>query len=476
MEPTSWQTNTAYSRKRAVLKKRRERTSQKQNISSSIENREFQDPENLFNLVQDPELAFRAMDLNAKISNLEQTLLDITQELDSTNKSFRSALEDVDSKNKTISNEVGQTHEQLKGLDGAFRMLQEQTSDLTAKAQQLASDLDHSAATSNSAIETMGQELSAKSNALEQELGQAEKAIKSNASNIQGMQSLEQDLDRRSRETNQATMDLDKQAQKLDKRTRKLEATADSLEQLGQHLLQAVADVGEKTGDLKHQIHQQDRRITALSILEHRHFRFFGISLMLTLLAIGAVFTQQRNDMQSIRSVDLELVQQISQQAVGQTTLQGQQLEQSSQALAMVEDIQTMEQKIAKLNNRFQGIDDQTQSLASRVTSLAPHRKFGSDNIIHGPTWLEQQPEQNYAILLATVSRKQELYQVADHYGRFLKREISYIEITGGSSQYVMIYGNFADRQQALSELYQLPMQIQHLEPSVDNIGNILKL
>jgi len=444
--------------------------------SGSLENQEFSDPENLFHLAQDQELTFQAKDLNTKISGLEQTLLDITLGLDSTNKSFRSALENVDSKNRTISNEVDQTNTQLRGLDSAFKMLQEQTAVLTAKAHQLSMDMDRNATISNSAIEAIGQELSIRNKALEQELDQAETAIESNTSSIHEMQSMEKELDRRSKVTESATKNLEKQTEKLDKRATKLETTADSLEQLGQNLLKAVTDVGVKAGDLKQEIEKQERRITALSLLEHRHFRFVGVSLIFILLAIGLMLSQQRNDTQISREADLALTQQMAQQIGIQTGLQVQQNEHAAKTQSISENIQAIEQQITKLDNRLQDVGDQAESVAGRISSINPHRNFGSDNIIHGPAWLKQQAENNYAILLATVSSKQELYQVTDHYASFLKHEVSYIEISGDSIKYVLIYGNFADRQQALSILNQLPMQAQRLNPSLVSISNILKL
>ncbi|KRT55643.1 hypothetical protein [endosymbiont of Ridgeia piscesae] len=126
--------------------------SAKQSVASE-ETTEIATPtENLIHLDQDSDPQPRARDFNTKISDLEETLQQLQQHLDSSNHDFSKALNSAESRNQALSSDFTQ----------AFQSLSEDTLKLSAATTEVASKLELSIAEQEGATLTLGKKLTAK--------------------------------------------------------------------------------------------------------------------------------------------------------------------------------------------------------------------------------------------------------------------------------------------------------------------------
>ena len=118
---------------------------------------------------------------------------------------------------------------------------------------------------------------------------------------------------------------------------------------------------------------------------------------------------------------------------------------------------------------------DQAQSLDGRISNISPFTQFGKDNMIHGPQWVAEQPADHYAIHVATVSSKQELYDVATRFSHYLTDELAYVPVrkADGQQLYAMVYGSYKTHVEARSVLNNLPYNINWHSPSIQKMATV---
>ena len=135
-----------------------------------------------------------------------------------------------------------------------------------------------------------------------------------------------------------------------------------------------------------------------------------------------------------------------------------------------------LEEEVKTINSKLQNINDQAQSLDGRVSNISPFSQIGSNNIIHGPQWLSQQPADMVAIQVATVSRKNDLYDIAERYNHYLKDELSYYTVKSGQAEkYVLVSGGYASERQAAAVMKRLPRYVNFQRPVMVSMGELQK-
>jgi septal ring-binding cell division protein DamX len=135
-----------------------------------------------------------------------------------------------------------------------------------------------------------------------------------------------------------------------------------------------------------------------------------------------------------------------------------------------------LEAEVKTLNGKLLNINDQTQSLDGRINNISPFSQIGSNNIIHGPQWLSQQPADDFAIQVASVTSKNDLYDIAERYNHYLKDELSYYTVESGRSEkYVLVSGGYASERQAAAVIRRLPRYVNFQRPVMVRMGEVQK-
>ena len=133
-----------------------------------------------------------------------------------------------------------------------------------------------------------------------------------------------------------------------------------------------------------------------------------------------------------------------------------------------------LDNEIRALNDRLVTINDQAESLDGRINSLSPFSRIGSDNIIHGSQWLSQQPADSYAIQVAAMAGKNEMYDLARRYNHYLKDPLSYYTVeSGNSAQFVLVSAGYANEQEAAAALRRLPRYVNFQRPALSRMADI---
>ncbi|MES9871176.1 MAG: SPOR domain-containing protein, partial [Sedimenticola sp.] len=120
--------------------------------------------------------------------------------------------------------------------------------------------------------------------------------------------------------------------------------------------------------------------------------------------------------------------------------------------------VEDQKAKLAKLQEQIETVEEKSDSANGRLSAMAPHRQFGTDSIIHGPTWLAKQDPENYVVRLISANDKEKLYQAAQRWGRYLKEDLAFYETSdAGQGKFVLVYGAFSDAASARKAAQRLP-------------------
>ena len=135
-----------------------------------------------------------------------------------------------------------------------------------------------------------------------------------------------------------------------------------------------------------------------------------------------------------------------------------------------------LEDEVKTLNGKLQNINDQAQSLDRRISNISPFSQIGSNNIIHGPQWLTQQPAEHFAIQLTSVTDKNDLYDIAERYNHYLKDELSYFTVKSGQDEkYVLVSGGYTSETEAATVIRRLPRYVNFQRPAMTRMSEIQK-
>jgi len=185
--------------------------------------------------------------------------------------------------------------------------------------------------------------------------------------------------------------------------------------------------------------------IRALAGTESKHFKILSGFLLVAILAIAGLYFYHQSEMSHDAILTAERTQVVDQHI---SSLQQGNMK-SAVTIAEVQDNlvalnDKFEEEVKTLNGKLQNINEQAQSLDGRISNISPFSQIGSNNIIHGPQWLTQQPVEHFAIQVASVTDKNDLYDIAERYNRYLKDELSYFTVNSGQAEkYVLVTGGY---------------------------------
>ncbi|MFW2437844.1 MAG: SPOR domain-containing protein [Arenicellales bacterium] len=459
--------------------------------------------ENLIQLEAGSVAVKQANDINKKLSTLENSLEKLQTELDTVNKSVELGLDNLSDNDLDLTAKVSETYKRLGDIDNTYKSLTAISDDIDSEvkkltleiadvAEQSATDLGNLEATSSvqyshiseqheQLIERVNQlvknsqethtrlnesieqntealldlktqligEIDNLTNAtrerddeLEAKLSKAEKSIATNKDSILKMQAVDAALENRASELEQTSTTLIEKStahqaalQHLDAHTEELDSSVRQLRELTQKHEEQIIDIQVNAGVMS-------RNIAALAGTLKKHFWIgSGVLAIVALIIAGISYNQNTinsNDVHQIAGVQTEL--------------------------------ETINQKLVI-------VDDQLDSVDGRLNYNSPFSQFGKDNTIHGPQWLATQAANRYAVLVASTASKKELYDIAQRYSHYFKENLSYYAVnTAKGEYYVLVYGSFANNDEAAAAMRELPHQINFQRSIISRIGDIQKL
>ena len=137
---------------------------------------------------------------------------------------------------------------------------------------------------------------------------------------------------------------------------------------------------------------------------------------------------------------------------------------------------QELQDKTQLIQQEMKTMNDEVESLDGRVQYLAPLYNFGPDNsnTIHGSQWLQKLDPSKLSIKIATVNKKQELYEIAQRYNNYFNQDLAYF--IDSQDRYTLIYGGqYADQSEVAETLKKMPRYINFQQIAAISNGEILQ-
>ena len=339
-------------------------------------------------------------------------------------------------------------------------------------------------------LEQLAQSTQQRDDTLDSKIKSADKAIDSQKAKMLLMQSVDAALEKRaaSLEAVSAKLIEDSETLKdstdtLDILTSKLSGDVEALELHTARLQQQnieqqgqIDTLSDKTGSLT-------RTLLALASLERKHFKALAASSLLLLLAVIAIFfyaEYQRDTQQAVTVQHNEVInEQVTQL---ESRVQDEQMASQvfySEIIELQKNLnqvqQDLQEKTQLIQQDMKAMNDEVESLDGRVQYLAPLYNFGSKNTIHGSQWLVKLNPDKYSIKVATVAKKQELFEIAQRYNHYFTQELAYF--IDDKDQYNLIYGGqFDDQAQVTETLNKMPRYINFQPIALISNSDVLKL
>lgn len=467
----------------------------------------------------------RPNDINIKINTLESSLSALQGELETVNQSVVEGLDRLSDNDLDITAKVSETYKRLGEIDNTYKSLSKISGEIDSEVKKLALEMEevadqsaaelgrlettsstqiketnlqheqlvvrvnklieHSRETNNElsksikentdALQTLEKQLlleintlanstEQRDNELASDVSAAVTAIEKNRARIIQMQSVDEALSKRATLLEITVAELTDHSQKmqssvnlLDARTNDLSSSVINLnEEIEQHTL-LIAEAQQRA-------EKTDHWLLSLTNLEKFHFRTLSGGLVLVLLLITALYMYQQETSQNNNLIHAENTQLIDQKVAN---LQQQVVDRQNKQLVMNERFQ----------NELQNINDQTTSMDARISQSSPFSQFGPDNIVHGAQWIAKQPASNYAIQLAIVKDKQQMFELVRRYSYYLKEPLAYYVLDSAEDKkFVLIYGSFKTNKDLSSAQYRMPGRINFQRTNVVRIANIQKV
>jgi len=479
---------------------------------------------NLIHLEKESRAAGQTKDINAKIDLLESNLSELQTELDSINKSVDEGLERLNDSDLDLTSKVSETYKRLGEIDNTYKTLSIISGNIDSEVKKLTNEIDEVATQSASDLENHNskmveqhEQLVERVNDLVRHSQETNSQLTQNIrDNTDALLKLEKQLvaeiDSLASVTKQRSDDIEKEVESskarilqlqavddaLEKRAASLETTAASLTQTSKELDTSIRLLDMRTDELSAIVDKlleySDKHSTLISALqdksvelamsikalagtENKHFKILSGFLAIAILAIAGLYFYHQSEMNHDAILTAERAQVVDQHI---SSLQQGNMK-SSVTIAEVQDNlaalnDKFEEEVKTLNGKLLNINDQTQSLDGRVSNISPFSQIGSNNIIHGPQWLSQQPVDNYVVQVASVTDKNDLYDIAERYNHYLKDELSYFTITSGqSAKYVLVSGGYTSEAEAASVIRRLPRYVNFQRPVMTRMGDIQK-
>ena len=472
-------------------------------------------------------------DINTKITSLDTDLAHLRAELGAINSSVEEGLDRLGDSDTDLTAKVSETYKRLGEIDNAYKSLLEISTRIDIDIQRLNGDVSTVAEQSATGIKTLEQSTTAQSNEFTHKNQQVvsrvnqlvetskltgeilsqkiqatterilqvethvvaeieslssvtsnktdaiEVSVENNKARILKLQSVDEAIIKRATTLEISSAELTVKSQDIQSSVVQLQTSSNSLSDGLDELREqtrALEDITANHGSLITSLQRATTDITdKLAVLanrESKHFNIFTMSFLLLLVVTGIIYYSQ----QSQFDVTDTVIAQRSEVVNAQIASLQQQQTSSSMALEdkVAELNAAMQQEVAQVDMKVQEIRDQVQSVEGRFNNDSPFSQIGSDNIIHGSQWLAALPADNFVVQLAYVSDTATLYEIAQRYNYYLKDSLSYFSVdVNGITKYVLLSGNYATQQQAMTKITSMPRYIDMQQPVVRKLGVI---
>jgi len=423
--------------------------------------------------------------LSKQSKKITVDLKKINSTLSAFKKSSTTALNHVIDTQSEVNEEVKQQHEKLiqraeKLSKNAKTISTKLTKSIRENSKALA-ELEIKIITD---LENVAQLSQTRDDKLNDKIKTSNDEIRSQKAKMLLMQSVDEALEKRAAalEITSEKLIEDSQSLKdttntLDILTSKLSADVESLESHTARLAQENIEQQAQIDELQVNTGSLTRTLLALAMLEKKHFRALAAGSLLLLLAVIATFFYGEYARDTDQAVEVQRNTVINEQVSNlQNKVEDEQMASQVFYSEIIELQNNLTQVKSELQQKTEAItaeivemNDEVQSLDGRVQYLAPLYNFGSDNTIHGSQWLSTLDQNKVSIKVATVTDKQEMYDIAQRYSNYFTEELAYF--ISADKRYTLIYGGkFNDEQQIKDTLRRMPGYI-NFEP-ISSISN----
>ena len=478
----------------------------------------------LIPLDHEADSAGEARDINARISMLETSLDALQFELGAINRNVDEGLERLTDSDLELSSKVSETYTRLGAIDDSYKSLSTLSENIDSEVRKLTTEIEDVAAKSaarpddrgsrhsgqhqalvervnelvslsretnmqltqsiadnTSALRTLERELvdeiDALANVSDQRSGNIEKELESSRARILQLQAVDDALEKRAARLETTTAGLTQKSRELSTSLELLDMRSDELSAMIDKLLEYSEKHSSLISGLQDQSIDMAMSIKTLAGTEMRHFKITSGFLVLAMLAVTVLYFYHQSEISHDAIVTAERSEMVDQQLNGlhhASNTSAVTLEQLELGLVALNG--RVERQVRMLESKLQALDDQAHSLDGRISTLSSSSRIGSDNIIHGPQWLARQPVDSFAIQVATVSNRGDLYAVAKRYNRYLSDTLSYYTVAAPQAgRYVLVSGSYANEQGAADAVRRLPRTVNYQRPVIRRMVEIQK-
>ncbi len=479
---------------------------------------------NLIHLEKETRAVGQAQDINARIGLLESSLSELQTELDVINKSVDEGLERLSDGELDLTSKVSETYKRLGEIDNTYKALSTISENINSEVKKLTTEIEDVATQAATDLENHNSKMTGQHEQLVERVNdlvrhshetnsQLTQNIKDNTDALLKLEKeLVAEIDSLANQTKQRSDNIEKEVESSKARILQLQAVDDALEKRAASLETAAAKITQTSKELGASIGLLDMRtdelsavvdklleykekhsslisalqdrsvemamsIKALAGTENKHFKILSGFLLIAILAIAGLYFYHQSEMSHEAIVTAERTQVVDQHISS--------LQQGNMKSAVtISEVQgnlvalngKLEDEVKALNVKLQNMNDQAQSLDGRISNISPFSQIGSNNIIHGPQWLLQQSADNYAVQVASVTDKNDLYDIAERYNHYLKDELSYYTVKSAQAEkYVLVSGSYASEREAAAVMRRLPRYVNFQRPAITRMGDILK-
>lgn len=440
------------------------------------------------------------MDLTSKVSDTYKRL----GELDKTYKSLIEISSNIDHEIQKLTGNITEvaTHStaELEKLEATAQvhnsyqsqqnqMLVERVNQLVTSSQQTTSDIQVSIQSVRETIlvaehklvadiEILANSSKKDHEVLSKNLDVSNIEIQSSKARILKTEKVDEALVRRANQLEFSTNELTVKSEELDKSVKFLDDRTSNLSN-------SILAIVEHTDALRKESEKHSVQISGIRAklfgLDNKVVKHFRVTLALIALTVIAGFwfydyQTGENTIVALKAaeqaqvVDSELSglnQQIQQEQIQSVKL-------NNEVEKLNDEVSALSTQLSVVNKSVKKLDDQAQSLDGRLTTVLPYDSFGGDNIIHGLEWLAGLPVDKFIIQFAVAPNKQEMYEIAHSYNRYLTEPVSYYADVNGN--HVMFYGVFDSSASADAELQRMPYRVNRQRPVVRSVSSVQQL
>lgn len=444
-------------------------------------------------------------DLTAKVSETYKRL----GEIDNAYKSLIEISSRIDHDIQKLNGDVSTVAEQsASGIKTLKQTSIAQSNEFAHKNEQVVTRVNHLLETSKLTGDMLSQKIEATtekmlqmearivaeidnlSNASKDKANSIEASVESNKAKILKLQSVDEAIIKRATTLEISSAELSVKSQDMQSSIEQLRMTtgnlSDGLVELREQT-RALEDIASNhsslIGSLQKSTSDITRRHDLLAGREGKHFNMLAAGFLLLLIVSVVIYFMQQYQF------GVNHVAQVEQNVALDHKLTTMQQEQNDSALVLSDSItslenridqvnvalqETVEKKIAALDNKMQTVKDQVQSVDGRLSQSSPFSLIGDDNIIHGAQWITALPAENFVVQLAYVDNKEALYEIAQRYNYYLKDVLSYFRVAdNGGVKYVLLSGNYATQPQAAAQIQSMPRYINLQQPVVKKLEDV---